>query len=520
MYKRIKFLALMIGIFFIGIFLISFKYNSNIKGEIKKKIKPNVIFVFTDDQRFNSLGITGEPVTETPNIDKLANDGVFFNQAFITSPICGPSRANIFTGQWERKNKIGFTSVSNNFISEAIFNNSWQMQMKNAGYSTAFIGKHHTKIADRGDTPLKKGIDFCYFGNGHLGFYPAKKHKVFSNLKNKTQVEGLFEATEAFLKQGDDTDYFFENADSSLKNRLKKRDPNKPFSVWINFNLPHASSIGGMGSQPTDPPFYSTLYNDKKDKVVFPEGYPTSISLPENVYATSDLMTYYVTSNKEKLLNEKLKMDRAVYAIDQFVGNLRELLKSIHEDENTIIVFCSDNGLFLGEHGLGGKTILYDESVHVPLIVYSPFLNAGKKRKQIDHLVVGQDIPATILDMCDLKIPNTYQGKSMLPLIEEEDIEWRKEIFLENLFTDQGYPRQEGVRSYEFKYIRSFSKENDRKQYVPKQTIETNEAPIYEELFDIVNDPKEQNNLVLNPIYKNELNYFRDKCNSMVKELY
>ena len=166
--------------------------------ENDKKKKPNVIFVFTDDQRFNSLGITGDPVTETPHIDQLAQEGVFFNQAFITSPICGPSRANIFTSQWERKNQIGFTNVSHNYISEAIFNNSWQMQMKNAGYTTAFIGKHHTKIADRNNTPLKKGIDFTYYGNGHLGFYPAKKHKEFSNLKNKTQVEGLFEATEAF----------------------------------------------------------------------------------------------------------------------------------------------------------------------------------------------------------------------------------------------------------------------------------------------------------------------------------
>ncbi|MEP3838641.1 MAG: sulfatase-like hydrolase/transferase [Algibacter sp.] len=484
-----------------------------------KKKKPNVIFVFTDDQRFNSLGITGDPVTETPNIDQLAQEGVFFNQAFITSPICGPSRANIFTSQWERKNQIGFTNVSHNFISEAIFNNSWQMQMKNAGYATAFIGKHHTKITDRNDSPLKEGIDFTYYGNGHLGFYPAKKHKEFSNLKNKTQVEGLFEATEAFLKQGNDTDYFFENADSSLKGRLKKRDPNKPFSLWINFNLPHASSIGGMGSKPTDPSFYSTLYNDKKRELELPDGYPAPISLPENVYATSDLMKYYVTSNKEKLLNDKLKMNRAVHAIDQFMGNLRKLLKDLNEDENTIIVFCSDNGLFLGEHGLGGKTILYDESVHVPLIVYAPFFKNTEKGKRLNHLVVGQDIPATILDLCGIDIPETYQGKSMLPLIAENASEWREEVFLENLFTDQGYPRQEGIRTKEFKYIRSFSKENDRNKYLPEQTINTNEVPIYEELFDIVNDPKEQNNLALNPLYKEQLDYFRKQCSKKAKEL-
>lgn len=106
--------------------------------------KPNVIFIKTDDQRFDSLSMTGHPVTKTPNIDQLATEGVFFKQAFITSPICGPSRANIFTGQWERKNRVGFSSVSKNFIPTAAFDNSWLMQLKRAGYFAGYIGKHHT----------------------------------------------------------------------------------------------------------------------------------------------------------------------------------------------------------------------------------------------------------------------------------------------------------------------------------------------------------------------------------------
>ena len=80
--------------------------------------QPNVIFILTDDQRFDSMGLTGNTVTETPHLDRLAQEGVFFSQAFVTSPICGPSRANIFTSQWERKNRIGFTSVSNNYVSQ------------------------------------------------------------------------------------------------------------------------------------------------------------------------------------------------------------------------------------------------------------------------------------------------------------------------------------------------------------------------------------------------------------------
>ncbi len=481
--------------------------------------KPNVIFIFSDDQRYNSLSMTGDPIAETPNIDQLAKEGIFFNNAYITSPICGPSRANIFTAQWERKNKIGFTSVSNNVISEKSYQDSWQSQLKQAGYSTAFIGKHHTKIGDKKNTPLNKDTDFAYYGNGHLGFYPAKRHKQFANLKNKTQIEGFLEATKAYLSQDETYDYFYKNADPSIKNQLKKRDPNKPFSAWINLNLPHASSIGGMGSENTDPEYYKTKYDDVKHKMELPDDYPQDISLPKEVYATSDLMKYYVTSNKGKLLNEKLKMDRANYAIDLMVGNLRAFLQEIGEADNTIIIFCSDNGLFLGEHGLGGKTILYDESVHVPMIVYSPFFNDKTKSKVVDELVVGQDIPATILEMCGVETPESYQGKSMLPLIAGENTDWREDIFLENLFTDQGYPRQEGVRSKQFKYIRSFSKENDRNKYVPNQSIETDEQPIYEELFDIINDPKEQNNLVGNKDYLEILNVYRQRCKTLVSEL-
>ena len=274
-----------------------------------------------------------------------------------------------------------------------------------------------------------------------------------------------------------------------------------------------------MGSKNADPEYYKTGYNDVKHKIELPQGYPQKISLPEDVYATKDLMKYYITSKKGKLLNEKLKMNRAVHAIDLMVGNLRAFLKEIGEAENTIIVFCSDNGLFLGEHGLGGKTILYDESVHVPMIVYSPFFNDKTKGKVIDELVVGQDIPATILEMCGVQTPTSYQGKSMLPLLADEKTAWRKELFLENLFTDQGYPRQEAVRSKQFKYIRSFSKENDRNKYVPNQSVDTNEKPIYEELFDIIKDPKEQNNLAGNEDYIDILNKFRQRCKTLVSEL-
>ena len=272
-----------------------------------------------------------------------------------------------------------------------------------------------------------------------------------------------------------------------------------------------------MGSRDSDPAHYRSLYSE--DDMQLPEGYPIKVSLPEAVFSSADLMKYYNVSNPKKLKQKKLSMSRAVYSIDKFMGDLRAYLTSIGEADNTIIVFSSDNGLLLGEHGLGGKSILYDENVHVPLIVYSPHFDNKVKGQQISELVVGQDIPASILDLAGLKVPETYQGKSVIPLIEGKDVEWRKEVFLENLFTEQGYPRQEGLRTQDYKYIRSFSKTNDRAKYLPNQSVETNEAPIYEELFHIANDASESNNLATQAEYKAVLEHMRAKTTKTLQSL-
>lgn len=491
-----------------------------ISSVVFAEAKPNVIFIKTDDQRRDSLSMTGHPVTKTPNIDQLAKDGVFFENAFITSPICGPSRANFLTGQWERKNRQGFTYVSKNHISHELFDNSWIIQLKNAGYFTGYIGKHHATVGPKKehDRYMKENIDFCYMKTGHLGF-DLMKHKTFQNLKVGSQIEGLFEAAEVFMRPGEDKDYFFDNAHASVADFLHRRDTSKPFALSLNVNLPHASSIGGMGANPKDPEMYRTLYSDVQDEFVFPEGYPNiKVPLPENVFRQEELMGYYATTNQKKLLDKKTKMARAVTAIDMMLGKLRAELEEMGIADNTIIVFCSDHGLLLGEHGLGGKTFLYDEALRVPMIFYSPYFSDKERGSTVDEMVVGQDVPATILELCGLPVPDTYQGKSMVPLIEGQKVAWRKEVFCENLFTDQGYPRMEAVRGSEWKYIRYFSKENDRKKYLPDASI-NGEKPVFEELFNIKEDPKEQVNLASNPEYAEILSAHRKRCQELVTEL-
>lgn len=481
--------------------------------------QPNVIFIKTDDQRYDSLGVTGHPVTKTPNIDRLAKEGVFFDQAFITSPVCGPSRANFFSGQWERKNRNGFFFVSKNPMPHEVFDQSWIMRLEDAGYFTGYIGKHHVTIGSSKERNayMLENLDFCYLRSGHLGFDLHRK-KEFSNLRSSSQVEGLYEATEAFLRPGEDNEYFFENADASLRDFLGRRDKGQAFALSINFNLPHEASIGGMGGKESDPEMYRTLYNDLREKQPLPVGYPAPVSLPEDVFRQDELMGYYQNLNKERLVEKMTRMSRAVTAIDHFVGKLRKELEDLGVADNTILVFASDHGLLLGEHGLGGKSFLYEESIRIPLIVFSPSFATRERGRTVDELVVGQDVPATILDLCGLPVPKSYQGESLVPLIEGKQVDWRDEVFCENLFTDQGYPRMEAVRGKRYKYIRYFSKENDRKQYLPEASIEGEQA-IHEELFDLEKDPHEQINLATNPEYTSILKAKRERCQELVVEL-
>ena len=151
------------------------------------------------------------------------------------------------------------------------------------------------------------------------------------------------------------------------------------------------------------------------------------------------------------------------------------------------------------------------------MIIYSPHFSS-ERGTTVKELVVGQDIPATILALCGLPVPDTYQGQSMVPLIEGEKVAWRKEVFCENLFTDQQYPRMEAVRGSEWKYIRYFSKENDRNKYLPDASIQ-GEQPIFEELFNLKDDPDEQVNLAGNPEYAEILQKYQARCQELVKEL-
>jgi arylsulfatase A-like enzyme len=219
--------------------------------------------------------------------------------------------------------------------------------------------------------------------------------------------------------------------------------------------------------------------------------------------------------SKESLNENQIRTLETVTGIDQVVGKLIRKLEEQGELDNTIIVFTSDHGILHGEFGLGGKTLLYDVDLKIPLVIYAPGLD---QQRVVEEMSLNIDLGPTLLDMAGVAIPEQMQGKSLKPLIENKGVPWRTDFFSENLFMEQNYPRTEAVRTKDWKYIRYFSKEKDQHHILSLVSPMLGEQPIYEELYDLKNDPNEEKNLAAQPDKQELLEQFRDRCAALLIE--
>tara|TARA_Y100000385_G_scaffold285245_1_gene344844 strand:- start:1889 stop:3538 length:1650 start_codon:yes stop_codon:yes gene_type:complete len=481
--------------------------------------KPNIVVVLADDMRLDYLGAMSlNNIVETPNLDKLAAQGSLFNNAFVTSPICTPSRTTIFTGMYERKH--GVTFGANAAMTEEAWAQTYPMLLKENGYYTGYIGKNHTPIGNNENgfgyesEVMEQSFDFWYAGHKHLTFYPKKQHKIFNGAKFDNQLDIIQEGIDNFI-----------GADDALiktKSFLKLRPKNNPFVLMVNFNVPHSSSTNTMKQKNNDPALYKSAFRDQIDQLPLPNNYIEkeaiiSPKLPKRVYSGDYISSYDWVRTGARLKENQIRTLQTVKGIDDVVGKLIDELEAQGQFENTLILFTSDHGLFHGEFGLGGKTFLYDTTLRIPLIIKAP----GKKVVQnetIDKLTITPDIAPTILDYAGIKIPNEMQGESIRPLLEGEKVDWRTDFFSENMFMGQNYPRMEGVRSANYKYIRYFSKDRDQHHVISLVASILGEKPIFEELFNLKNDPEESENLAENQRYLLVLEKFRRRSEELVLE--
>jgi len=515
--------------------LLSYANQLFATGQPVSPTQPNIIFILTDDQRWDSVGFMGQKIGKTPHLDQLAQQGTVFENAFVTSAICTPSRASYMLGQFERKHGVNFNSGT--AMAADAWSHSYPALLKKAGYTTAYIGKNHLPIGDKGYRTglMENTFDYWYAGHNHISFYSKDYHQIFDNAAQDTQAEIIAEGTRAFLDPTSNT-AFYKNALSFLQ----KRDPQKPFCLSICFNLPHGFSTGKMQQRPTDDELYRTHYRDQLETLPLPPHYVadadlSQTKLPLDILHQDLRQTGYNWVNNEHDLRERMvRILQAVTGIDRMIGNLRETLEASGFANNTVIIFSSDHGLQHGEFGLGGKALCYDTCLRVPMLIYDPRQTGGHRS---DHLVQSIDVAPTILELAGIPPADSMQGKSLMPLVRRENIAWREAAFGENLWsTIFGNPRIETVRTKEFRYIRYFKNENRAKrQRTPDHMLYTvteetaqqyahsltatiyGEAPVYEELYHTALDPYEAVNLVHDASHRSILNNLRSTCDQLVR---
>jgi arylsulfatase A-like enzyme len=509
--------------------------------------RPNLILIVTDDQRADELGCIGNPVVRTPNLDRLAAEGTLFTEATVTSPVCTPSRASIFTGMHERRHGINFNSGT--ALSPAAWQQTYPMLLRKAGYFIGYIGKNHVPVGARGyETGLMDAsFDYWYAGHEHLLFYPKNRpawamrvkgidEHLFDNAKADTQIEVLQEGVQNFLNPNQD---FFNRA----ARFLEKRPHDRPFCLSICFNLPHDAGTGSMADRPSDSDLYKTAYHTDRDAIRanLPVTYTAKADItnpklpPELLRSQHRQKSYNYVDTPQEIVERIVRRYQTLAGIDNFVGNLRSALREAGLEKNTVILFVSDHGIQLGEFGLGGKGFCYDPSLRVPLIAYDPRSKARGQR--CSEPVQTIDMTASLLDYAGMEIPPAMSGRSLRPLIMGEQVPWREYAFSENLWcTRYGNPRCESVRGNGWKYIRYFSNDaslfdgmtdqaqqrvTDRQAQAYREWLDASihsEMPVHEELFDLKTDPGETTNLAGDLKYAGKLEELRLVCAQMVKE--
>jgi arylsulfatase A-like enzyme len=510
--------------------------------------RPNLILILTDDHRSDEIGCAGNPILRTPNIDRLAAEGTLFTEATVTSAVCTPSRASIFTGMHERRHGINFNSGT--ALAPEAWQQTYPMLLRKAGYFIGYIGKNHVPVGAMGyETGLMDAsFDFWFAGHEHLLFYPKDRpewalrvrgidERMFHNARADTQVEIIEEGVENFLSP---CDHFYDRASRFLEKRPKDR----PFCLSICFNLPHDAGAGNMKDRPGDPELYKTGYYDQRMAIraSLPATYTAkdgirSPKLPANLlYTQYRQVGYNYVDTPEDCTERIIRRYQTLTGIDRMIGALRQRLAKLGLADSTIILFASDHGIQLGEFGLGGKGLCYDASIRIPMIVYDPRSPVGGQRR--GEQVQTIDLTATLLDYAGIPVPAAMSGRSLRPLVIGESVPWRAHAFSENLWcTPYGNPRIESVRGQGWKYIRYFkndyalfagtpAKGQQRVSNLQVQAYQEwldapimGEAPVYEELFHLETDPLEAVNLASDPRHAGRLSELRTICAYMVAEV-
>jgi len=441
--------------------------------------RPNFVFINIDDQAWNALGASGRfPFLETPNMNRLAREGARFDNAFVTISLCSPSRACSLTGCYAHRHDVR-TNESTDPLPELP---TYAQVLQQAGYETAHIGKWHMEAK----ADPRPGFDYWLSFKG----------------QGRYENPDLNENGRDFTEQGYMTDILTDYAVKWLKVPREK-----PFCM----NLWHKAVHGPFTPAPrhtgafpdaelpkppnaddtfADKPAWlrrNMTYGARRDEWKASEGKPVPESIPPVPWDAKNAA--------------RLDYLRTLLAVDESIGRVLATLDEMGQLDHTVVVFTSDNGFFLGEHRRGDKRLAYEESLRIPLIVRYPGL--ATPGAVLDSMALNIDVAPTLLELAGAAIPDSMQGRSLVPLLRGDAGGWR-ESFLYEYFQEawqQGIPTILAVRTARWKYI----------------TYPDLDGEMVE-LYDLENDPIEMHNLAQDSAHADRLEAMRAELERLKKE--
>jgi arylsulfatase A-like enzyme len=427
-------------------------------NSLAERRPPNLLFLLADDMRWDAAGYTGNAIVQTPNLDDLAGTGVSFRNAYVTTPICAISRASIFTGQYARRHNI--MSFVQPLTPEAL-RQTYPALLAAAGYRTGFIGKFGV-----GANPPAKLFDYWrgFAGNGD------------------------YETTDSAGRPIHLTRLMTQQAIAFLETQPRDR----PFVLSVSYKAPHVQDedVRQFIPESVDEGMYAA-------NVIAPPATADDVywsGFPE-FFRTNNLgreRWELLFSTPERYQASTKGYYRLISGMDRSVGIIRAALQRLGLDDNTVVIFTSDNGFMMGEEGLSHKWYGFEPSVRVPLVIYDPREPSGQGGRTETSIALNVDMAPTLLDLAGVPIPSRMQGRSLVQALHGRATRSPTDFLFEHLYPDPSIKRSTGVVGGRYKYLR----------YIDP-------TPNYEVLYDLAVDPNETTNFAADPRYKRILDSLR-----------
>jgi arylsulfatase A-like enzyme len=433
--------------------------------------RPNVLFILCDDLRWDALGYAGNPHVKTPHIDRLAREGVAFQNMFCTTSLCSPSRASILSGVYAHTH-----GVQDNFTEYPTGFKSFPMVLQSAGYDTAYLGKWH--MGENNDQP-RPGFNYFATHKGQGKYFDTEWNL---NGAGPKVIPGYYTHTVTDL----------------ALDWLNRDHSGKPWCLMIGHKAPHSFY------------FPEPKYSNAFDHVWIP--YPESafhlddkpgwlkerINTWHGIYGPLFEWRKTFPDSRPEAVKDFAAMTRAywgtILSVDDSVGKLVAELRRRGELDNTIIVFMGDNGLLNGEHGMVDKRTAHEASIRIPMAIRYPGLTGGARAsspgKVIEQQVLTVDVAPSLLELCGAPALRNIHGKSFVKLVQRGDSSWRTAwLYHYNYEKQFPYtPNVRAVRTDSWKYIHYPHGDGKPDRHLA-------------ELYNIEFDPLERHNLIARPKY-------------------